>query len=243
MNWIKERLKELRPKGKNQTGLGRALGLDPARVTEIIKGSRQIKIPEIPKLAEYLELGMHDVFTAIGGPIADFHGWPRPPEEASDQPLPETNAVVAADAPPLPRLGSMSKDVPVYGTAQGGEGDADFEMNGQIVDWVRRPPRIAGRRDVFALYLQGRSMWPWRDSGQLVYVERARAPKPLDFVVVEMKPREPDDVRPALVKRLISITPTKVNLEQFNPAKPIEIDSRKILRMYRVMDWDELLGV
>lgn len=242
MIWIKDRLKGLRAKGKNQTGLGRALGLEPARVTEIIQGNRQIKIPEIPKLAEYLEMEMHEVFTAIGGPLADFHGWPRPPEESAD-PLPQPNAVIASNAPPPPNPGAMAKDVPVYGTAQGGKGDADFEMNGQIVDWVRRPPRIAGRSDVFALYLQGRSMWPWRDSGQLVYVERARAPKPLDFVVIEMKPSAPDDVRPALVKRLVSITPTKVKLEQFNPAKPIEIDNWKILHMYRVMDWDELLGV
>lgn len=162
-------------------------------------------------------------------------------EPVAEQPSP--NAVIAPDAARPPLRQDMPKDVPVYGTGQGGDGDGDFELNGQIVDYVRRPPRIAGRRDVFAIYLQGRSMWPWRDSGQLVYAETARAAKNLDFVIVEMKPTPSDDVRPALVKRLLAVTPNKVKLEQFNPAKTIEIDGRKILKIYRIMDWDELLGV
>jgi len=58
--WIEDRLDVLRDAGheKSKTGLARALGLDPARVTEMIAGHRNLKIAEIPASAQYLELSM-----------------------------------------------------------------------------------------------------------------------------------------------------------------------------------------
>lgn len=156
----------------------------------------------------------------------------------------EVNAVRAPDAKLPPYRSEMPKDVPVYGTVVGGEDSSgDFELNGNVGDYVRRPPRIAGRADVFALFVQGDSMQYWRVSGQLIYVERLKPPSTLDYVLVELKPRDHDNVRPALVKQLLAITPTKVRLRQYNPAKDFDIDRRTVLHLYRIMDWDELLGV
>ncbi len=157
--------------------------------------------------------------------------------------LPPFNALPAPNAPQPPGRHEMTKDVPVMGTGQGGGAEADFEMNGQIVDFVRRPPRLVGRRDIFAIYLQGDSVSPWREPGQLIYAEGLKSPRNMDYVIIELKPTSSDDVRPALVKRLIAVTPTKVRLEQYKPAKVFEIDRKRILRIHRVMDWDELLGV
>ena len=156
-------------------------------------------------------------------------------------------ALRAPDAPLPPMRSEMPKDVPVYGTVVGGNAQGnlfDFELNGTIVDYVRRPPRIAGRRDVFAAYVAGNSMAPWREPGQLIYVEAAKPPKALDYVLVELKPHdEGEGVRPALVKRLLGITPTKVRLRQFGPAKDFDVELRTVLRVLRIMDWDELMGV
>ncbi len=160
---------------------------------------------------------------------------------------PAPNATLAANAPLPPMRGDMSKDVPVYGTVVGGSSsaNADFELNGQIVDYVRRPPRFAGRPDIFAAYYQGDSMLYWREPGQLVYFERARAPRANDYVLVELRPpdHDSDGVRPALIKRLLAITPTKIRLRQYNPAKDFDIDRSKVLQVVRALDLDELLGV
>ena len=67
MIWIKDRIRLLRPRGKTQTGLAAALGIDPSRVTEIVKGDRQIKSSEVAPLAAYLEMTVADVMAAIDG--------------------------------------------------------------------------------------------------------------------------------------------------------------------------------
>lgn len=166
--------------------------------------------------------------------------------ELDDSPFaPPSEAVLAPDAPLPPYRAEMPKDVPVYGTVVGGDGQDtfDFELNGTVVDRVRRPPRIAGRSDVFAVYVSGGSMAPWREPGQLIYVEVVKSPKALDYVLIEFRPRDGQGVRPALVKRLLSITPTKLRVRQFDPPKDFDIERRAVLRILRVMDWDELMGV
>lgn len=203
------------------------MGLDPSRVTEIVKGERRVKLTEIKPMAEYLDLPEVDITSRLTG---------------AEMPM-ANEAIPAPFAPPIPSNAEMPRDVPVMGTAQGGDADGDFEMNGQIVDYVRRPPRLAGRRDVFCIYLQGESMIPWREPSQMVYVETLRQPRPSDYVVIELRATQDGGARPALVKRLLAVTPTKVRLLQYNPRKEIEIDRRRILNMRRVIDWDELMGV
>lgn len=51
--WIQERLREL---GKPKNGLAKVIGQSEARVTGIIKGTRQIKARELPAVSHYLEL-------------------------------------------------------------------------------------------------------------------------------------------------------------------------------------------
>ncbi|MDY0242468.1 MAG: helix-turn-helix transcriptional regulator, partial [Rhodospirillaceae bacterium] len=51
--WIGERLRSLK---KTKSGLARALGVDPARVSEIIGGRRNVQVSELPRMAEILEM-------------------------------------------------------------------------------------------------------------------------------------------------------------------------------------------
>jgi SOS-response transcriptional repressor LexA len=52
--WITARLKEL-GRGYSKSGLAKAMKLPPPRITEIIKGEREIKVEEIPAAADYLK--------------------------------------------------------------------------------------------------------------------------------------------------------------------------------------------
>ncbi len=151
------------------------------------------------------------------------------------------NVAPAFDAPPRPMIGHMLHDVPLYGTAMGGDGNGEFEMNGTVIDHVARPPGIMGRGDVFALNVVGDSMWPWRKPNSLIYVERDRAPSVNDHVVVEFRPIAGSSVRQTVVKLLVGISAKTVKLAQYRPPKEFDVDRKTVFRVYRVLEWDELM--
>lgn len=225
--WLQQEI-EIRGRGA-QVSLAEHCKISTSVLNKLIRGTRKITAIEADKIREWLAKHPPQVSDGV---------------EQQEPPRP-TEAVPAPDAPLPPYRREMPKDVPVYGTVVGGDGQQtfDFELNGNVVDHVRRPPRIFGRADVFAVYVTGESMSPWRKPGQLVYVESAKQARAGDYVLVELTPRDGDSVRPALVKELVAVTPTKVRLSQHNPPKVFDIDRRTVLRILRVMDWDELLGV
>lgn len=53
LEWIRDGLK--RP-GKSQLGLARHLNVAHPQITRLLQGARSLKVDEIPKIAEYLEL-------------------------------------------------------------------------------------------------------------------------------------------------------------------------------------------
>lgn len=159
--------------------------------------------------------------------------------------LPQSGNAVPAALPRTQALASaaMRRDVPVLGSTVGGE-DGDFLLNGQVVDHVRRPPAMEAMTAAFALFVQGDSMWPWRAPGSLVYVHPARPPRSGDHVVVELHGENEFAERPCYVKRLVARTATLLRLAQYHPPREdIEIPLQRVRSLYRVMEWEELLGI
>ena len=68
---------------------------------------------------------------------------------------------------PVASVNAMPVDVPVFGTAVGGE-QGDFSFNGEVTDYVRRPQGVAPMRSLYALWVTGDSMAPWNCSGDLI---------------------------------------------------------------------------
>lgn len=85
-------------------------------------------------------------------------------------------------------------------------------------------------------------MEPRFQSGDLIFLEKKRPPQVNDYVVIELHPDEAG-VQAAYIKRLLGITPTKLKLEQYNPAGVIEIERDKVLQVIRVMTTHDLLGI
>lgn len=83
-------------------------------------------------------------------------------------------------------------------------------------------------------------MIPAFKPGALVIVEKARPPAPGDDVVIEVME---DGEQRAIIKNLVFSNHKLVRLQQYNPAKEIEIDRSKIVRMFRVMPLSDLLGM
>lgn len=67
-DWLKDRLKEI---GKTGKGLADALGVAPARITEMVNGGRDISAREIPTMASYLQLAEATLLAWVtGGALA-----------------------------------------------------------------------------------------------------------------------------------------------------------------------------
>src|SRR5271163_4753047 len=112
--WIGDRLKSLR---KTKSGLAKALGIDPARVSEIIGGRRNVQVTELPVMAAILEMPTEELVgrlvsrrqaqRAAGGEGPNFHL--AEPPNSGDGFVPAPLEV--------PARGSLPRDLPVYGSA------------------------------------------------------------------------------------------------------------------------------
>lgn len=231
-------------KGYTQKRLGELFEVSKSAVAQWESGGNMPDPRKIPDLVRILELDP----AVVVGTTTDTKIDPLSPSKEEDvsslvRPSSAEGGQQSQGPAPPPDPEKMPRDVPVRGVSKGGaEGDFIMDINGDApIDLVRRTPRIRNRKDVFALIVQGESMSPWREAGQLVYVED----RPInrgDYVVIELRPQHPGDPFPALLKRYVRTGGGKVILEQFKPARTIEIDQKRVRHIYRVMDWSELLG-
>ena len=142
----------------------------------------------------------------------------------------------------LPGIANLPKDLPVVGTAVGGE-DGEFQFNGSVIDYVRRPPALSADRTAFAIFVAGGSMEPRFREGELVFVHPSRPPMPGCDVIVELH-GERGEPGPAYIKAYIKKTPTKLILGQHNPPRDdIEIPLDHVRAIFRILTSAELLGI
>ena len=152
------------------------------------------------------------------------------------------NGVVEIANVAIPKPGSWLRDLPVYGGAECGTGEGWFELHGDdVVDRLPRPPILNGVVGVYAVYAVGDSMEPLYENGDPIYVHPGRRPEVGREVLVQFHSANGDVVK-AVVKRLVKQTPTKLIVEQFNPAKRIEYDLDTVKCVHRVLRTKELLG-
>ncbi|MFG0286258.1 MAG: helix-turn-helix transcriptional regulator, partial [Phycisphaerales bacterium JB039] len=213
--WVRRRRSGARPNRPRASG-GRGLSEEAARA-----------------YARLLGVDWAWLLTGAGEPNAA-----APSDGALGAPPPNAEG----EALDLPAAGAMPRSVPVRGTAVCGD-DGDFEFNGEVVDYVRRPPGIAAARNIFAIYVTGDSMAPRFEAGELVFVHPDRPPVSGCDVLVELHGH---DGQPGAcyIKRLLRRTPTKLVLRQFNPPRDdIEFGLEQIRVLYRILTPSELMGV
>ncbi|MCT4470647.1 helix-turn-helix domain-containing protein [Bosea spartocytisi] len=134
-------------------------------------------------------------------------------------------------------------DIEELGVTMGGDGedDAAFEMNGQVIDRVKRPIGILDRKNVYALRVTNTSMWPRFKHGVRVYIED-RPPAIEDHVVIELKPTEEGRPGKSFIKLLTAIDSRKITVEQYNPRGILEFGRHEIKKVWRVIPDEELRG-
>jgi phage repressor protein C with HTH and peptisase S24 domain len=139
-------------------------------------------------------------------------------------------------------LQQMIQDVPILGGASCGD-DGLFELNGQILGFARRPPKLVGVKDIYALYVYGDSMVPWREPRSIVFVHPHQPIEIGDYVVVQLVPEKGTSTPRAYLKRLVRRTADSLRLHQYNPPQDISLPMKRVKSVHRVMDWSELLGL
>lgn len=142
------------------------------------------------------------------------------------------NARLAKDE--IPDYRSLNKDLPVWFTAEAGEGAFSMDT-GNAVDTVRRPSGLANNKNAYAIYVEGTSMDPVYEAGDLLYVDPNRPPRNGRDCVVMLRKRHEGDEPRHLLKRLVKRTPTKWVFRQFNPDKEISIDEAQVEAVHLVL--------
>lgn len=200
---------------KRPIDLARALGRDASWMSKVINGHLGLQDSMAARIREYL---------------AKFIPGYAELQSGSEMRIPESSANV-------PFRTEMPRDVPILGKALGGPPGGEISMSIDTGLRARRPPKYAGRDDIFALYMQGDSMGPRYPSGELIFLEAKRPPVVGDHVVVEFV-----DGSDAVVRLLEAMPVGKYRLAQYKPSQSYEIDRTDVLRLIRVLTTYDLLG-
>ena len=205
--------------------VGTALNSDKTHMSKLEKGQRKLTTDWLERFARFYRV-------SVAAMLA-------PPPAAGTEPVEPSH--LTRDTPEVPNVGAWPVDVPIMGVSVGGNG-GDFSINmGEQIGTARRPPSLT--RKVFALFVQGASMSRWREPGGLVFLDPGRPAKPGDRVVVELHPETDGEGHPAYLKELVARTPTKLRLKQYNPEAIIEVQLSRVRNIYRVMEWEEVVGI
>ena len=132
--------------------------------------------------------------------------------------------------------------VPLMGVAEcGPDGFFEINMTGEPIDWLPRPRGIENARDAFSIRVQGDSMFPWRASGDPVFVVPSRPVLVGGHVLVTIEAGKGNHPK-ALVKRLVKRDDRQVVLHQYNLPEERGIERKDVLDMWPIMEWSELFG-
>lgn len=135
-----------------------------------------------------------------------------------------------ADTPP-----PVTEDrIKVLGMAECGP-DGFALWNGEVVDWVPRPPNLVGVPQSYAVFATGDSMEPRYHSGEVVYIHPGKPVVLGNYVLVQLRPQEGDSTPRAVLKRLVKRSGNKIILRQYNPEKTFTLMADEILSMHRIV--------
>lgn len=213
---IKEALERHRV---TQTRLAQAAGMDVDKLNKVLAGRRRLQLEENSAIEEF--------FREIeGGGGASYR------TGLAEERLPATNLRVAA-LPPRP---DRQNKIPLLGSGQAGA-DGTFELNnGEPIDYVDRPPGLAGKARIYCIYVDGDSMEPAHMHGDLLFVDAARKPFPGRDAVVELNPESDGAPARAFIKRIVKLTPDYVELFEFRPKeRTFRLARSKIRNLHLVL--------
>lgn len=229
-----ERLRALVSKsGKSPRAISLAIGANVSYVSQILNGRGGTPSAEKLRLLA-AELGTTTTYLLGETPVDG-----QPISEVGISPLPKWRS-------------GTGERLPVYGT--GYCDDLELEADGHlyhieqtmfepthVVQMIERPAALRDANEAYAIYFHGSSMEPRFFQGEIAIVVPF-TPGPGDFVVVQLNDGNGDDIVHVLVKRLVRVTASYVELEQYNPPITFRVERRRVTRMHRIVSPNDLLA-
>lgn len=197
-------------KGLTQQQLGAEFKISKAAVAMWESGTN---VPDQRKLARLVQLLGLDPSVAVG-----LEAPPESPLRGLSE-GPQTIMTIQE------RGFGEKPDLPVYASAQGGDG-ALILTRDDPVDWLYRSEQMRSVRNPFAFMIIGDSMAPALEHGDRAVVNPSIVPRPnVNCVFVQ----EVEDSTSFLVltKRLLRSTADVWRVRQFNPARDFDLSRRK----------------
>jgi phage repressor protein C with HTH and peptisase S24 domain len=220
--WIAARLREL---GRSQKDLAQALGVEPPRITEILRGDRRVQPSEWQPLAVFLELPMAQIAANLGIELSGF----ADARQASAKPAARPPQRGQAAPPGVAAM--PARDLPIYGAAEGGGGV--MILDSDPIEYGERPANLLGVRGAYGVYILNDSMAPAYEQGDKVHVHPGRPLKPgRDALFIA---ETADGTRHATVKRLVKAGDKAWKVQQFNPPKAFELPRKTWQRAFRIV--------
>lgn len=142
----------------------------------------------------------------------------------------------------FPAIASLPTDVPVYGTAAGSMLTGAFQFEGGVIEYVRRPPALDGIKTVYGLYIEGTSMVPEHNPGDLRFAHTTKQPRTGDSVIVQVRNHEHDRTE-AFIGHFRKKTSTELFLGKLNPEATVQIKLEYVIAIHKVLTINEMFGV
>lgn len=219
--------------GKNATTVAREIDVAVTTITRPANGKAKTRIGR--KTLDLLQ--------------AQYPGFPEWADQAARAAAMQTNATVVpfqGEALDLPQ-----ESLPVWGSALGtarmfdGEAIEQTTLNsGDVMEYVKRPAILNGKRMAYGLHVQGSSMDPALPEGEFIVACRDMPLSIGDIVVVYLRDGEDDGnrARAVLVKTLVRRSASYIELRQYEPRLDFKVATADVLRMDRVLTRREMLS-
>lgn len=216
--------------GLTQTALAKQIGVSRSSVSQ---WEANITTPENPKMKKLAKTLRVDERLLLGLPL-------NPPAEVPSDSH-EGTAVLLDRSISVTQRGELPLTLPIRGTLSTGPGGLFSMGEDRAASYVRRPPRLEGRDDVYGLYVEDTTMQPAFHPGGLVLLEESPPPKIGDDIVIEFAPVDGAGGRPIL-RHLAGADEDHYILQQLSPPETTKVLRAQVRAIHRVLTMLDLFG-
>lgn len=217
------RLRELREaQGWSMQTLGEKVGKDASYIYKLEHHKQAMPVTMMAKLAAVLDVPIAEILAPVPGDVK---------QALSPSGMAQYMATPQQDA-----------KIPVFGTAAASHVQGAQQLLTGPVDYIDAPKALWNARDIYAIYVSGDSMVPMYRNGGIVVVSPHKPARIGDAVIIEEKKGEhaPHETTLGILEKLNG---EWVTLRKLNPSAELKIARKYILKIHKVLDTGDLLGV
>jgi len=188
-------------KGFTLKTLAEAAGVDPGKLTKAGQGKQRLQYADALAISRMMGVEVRELpVEVVRAPASDT----TPPDTFTPQVIVPKSALVG------------ERDFPIFAAARGSQ-EGHQIVTFEAIDYVKRPSLLERVKDAYGLYIEGESMIPAFEPGDMALVHPHLPPARDKNVVLYHVPPFTNAEAEAMVKRLLRFDDRDWHLRQFNP--------------------------